>query len=270
MHEHRPLQARFDHMGHQQIQPGVPVLILEGGIQLCPGQVLQLGRRGPVGIDPQLPLKQGAVAEPLRPKVGQRQSHQRLNLIHQLRGGKAWAIPFQHGELGVVARTPLPVAKHLAQLVDGATAGGEQPFHGVFRRGLQIEPLLRCSRRWPVECFDAIDEGVTHGRMGEQLGIHFQHPPFGKEMPQLRQQGRTLAQVFQARRGAPELIIHHGRGSCARVGASRGSTPKGRRPGGGSGAADVFAGAGIDLQYLTLLDEQGHTDHGAGAQGGRF
>ena len=49
------------------------------------------------------------------------------------------SIPFQQGELGIVAAARLAIAEHPRDLIDAAAARRQQPLHREFRRGVQVK-----------------------------------------------------------------------------------------------------------------------------------
>src|SRR5690606_27768438 len=55
--------------------------------------------------------------------------------------GRTGAIPFEHGELGMVQRSALAVAPDMAEAGDAGLARRQQLLHGEFRRGVEVEPL---------------------------------------------------------------------------------------------------------------------------------
>jgi hypothetical protein len=69
------------------------------------------------------------------------------------------AVPFEHGELGVVQRPALAVAPDVAEAGDAGLAGGQELLHGEFGRGVEIEP---------VACPVIADGG---GREGVEMGL---------------------------------------------------------------------------------------------------
>ena len=69
---------------------------------------------------------------------------QRLDLRHQGRIVESQPIPLEQGEFGVVPAAALGVAKYLAQLIDVAAAGGQQAFHGKFRRRAHEQRSRAC------------------------------------------------------------------------------------------------------------------------------
>jgi hypothetical protein len=55
-------------------------------------------------------------------------------------GGLAGAIPFEHGEFGMMQRPALTVAKHMSEREQPRFAGRQQLLAGEFRRGMQEQP----------------------------------------------------------------------------------------------------------------------------------
>jgi len=64
-------------------------------------------------------------------------------IIHQALVGLADAVPFEHGEFGMVERAALSVAPDRAEAEDAPLAGGEQLLAGEFRRGVKVKRLAR-------------------------------------------------------------------------------------------------------------------------------
>ncbi len=71
------------------------------------------------------------------------QREQRRAVVHQAPVGLAGAVPFEHGELGMVQRTALAVAIDRAEAENPCFAGCEQFLAGEFRRGVQVERRAR-------------------------------------------------------------------------------------------------------------------------------
>ena len=80
-----------------------------------------------------------------RPPLG-RQRQDLGAIVHQRLVGLARAIPFEHGELGMMQGAALAVAEHVGEGENAPLAGRQQLLAGEFRRGVQIE-LLRLAVR---------------------------------------------------------------------------------------------------------------------------
>ena len=72
-----------------------------------------------------------------------RQRQQRRAVVHQRLVGRAGAIPFQQGELGMVQRPALAVAPDPGEFEDPRLAGRQQLLAGELRRGAQVERRAR-------------------------------------------------------------------------------------------------------------------------------
>ena len=75
------------------------------------------------------------------------QRKQRRAVLHQALVGLAGAVPFEHGEFGMVQRPALAVAIDRAEAEDPSFAGCKQLLAGEFRRGVQVERRARGVRQ---------------------------------------------------------------------------------------------------------------------------
>src|SRR5690606_6841733 len=119
---------------------------------------------------------------------------------------EADAVPLDQREFRVVAAAALVGAEGAADLVDAAAAGGQQPFHGEFRRGLQPEPAGRRGTRPGIGQRQALEVRIAGGGADQHRRLHLQHLPLGKETADGREQRRPPSQVLQAGRRPPGCV----------------------------------------------------------------
>jgi hypothetical protein len=149
--------------GGQEVDAGMAV---EG---LGEGQALRRGLR----VDGLAPVGEGPGAGGLG---GERQ--QGGAVVHQRLVGGGGAVPFQHGELGMVQRAALAVAPHPGELEDLGLAGGQQLLGGELRGGAQVERAPLAGRadglRGEGVQVGLVAGGALQGRgldLGEALGL---------------------------------------------------------------------------------------------------
>jgi hypothetical protein len=86
-----------------------------------------------------------ADAAPVHPTAARyrRQMYHHLGGVLDDASVIAGAVPFEHGELGMMRRRALAVAEHMRQLEDARQARGQQLFHREFGRGMEIQRPAR-------------------------------------------------------------------------------------------------------------------------------
>src|SRR5690606_19872004 len=132
-------------------------------------------------------------------------THQLGDLRHQAMMVVSQPIPFEHGELGVVPPTPLVGPEDPADLVDATAAGGQQPLHSEFGRGLQPEPPVGVRAGAGIGNREA-GEVRTGGRgAAKPRRLHLEHAALGKKAADGGWDLRPPPQILQAGRRPPEL-----------------------------------------------------------------
>jgi hypothetical protein len=133
-----------------------------------------------VRVDSGVPLQGRRVAQPFRRRelMGRQEAaDQRLDLGHQSRIIEPQTVPLDESELRIVPAAALSIAKHLADLVDIAEAGRQQPLHGVFRRGAEIR---RCAHAGDPSR-QRFDLRIADGGAAQYRSFHFEHAAAGEE-----------------------------------------------------------------------------------------
>ena len=175
---------------------GRPV-VGDGGQKVDPGETIE----GPGDGDP-LRLCKGIGGA--LPKAQQRAAggacgggEQLGAILHQRFVGCAGAIPFEHGEGGVVQRPALAIAEHRDEREDLALAGGQQLLAGELGRGVQIHGSARA-----IGCGQLRGKGVqvrlVAGRHLEDGGFHLEKALLAEEAAK----GRHDAAAHQQERPA--------------------------------------------------------------------
>ncbi len=165
-------QAGFDHVGEQQVSPGIRIVAEIGDIDAVftrAGPVI--GQRGREGIDAgpfdeDFPIGQSPGR--LRWRC-QHRSQQLFHFIHEPVMVPADAVPFEQGEFGIVPPPGFAGAEHPGQLPDVAAARGQQAFHGEFGRSVQIPRAIGRTGR------DALDVRIGIGGGRQAGGFHLEH-----------------------------------------------------------------------------------------------
>lgn len=80
-----------------------------------------------------------AVFEPGRAGRFGSQAHQRHAIGNDRVVAFPDAVPFEHGEFGVVQRAALPVAPDMGKAGDAPLSGRQQLLHGEFGRGVEVK-----------------------------------------------------------------------------------------------------------------------------------
>ena len=178
-----PREARLYDVAEQQVEAAVAV---------------EAGGRRPARSRRPRPLPQGLHGRAVDVHPGQRPKRPRIgdppgrgaredgddevaDLLHEPVVVAVRAVPFEEGELGVVARPRLTGAKRAGDLEDGPAPGREKPLHRVFGGGLEpAGPSVGSGRA------EARDARVRGPARAEERGLHLQHPPTGEEVPNPR------------------------------------------------------------------------------------
>ena len=136
--------ARLRRQQHGKVDPG------ETGKCLCD--------REPLG-DGEWIHSDAAEREPLGAGDLGRECQHGRTVVHQHLVALVRPVPFEHGELGMMQRAALAVAKRAGELDDARLACRQEFLAGEFRRGSQVEPFAGAGRRH------------QRGREGMQVGF---------------------------------------------------------------------------------------------------
>src|SRR5438045_9005403 len=144
-----------------------------------------------------------ALARTVRGGRAEEQPHERLDLVHERRQRETDAVPLYEREFGVVQPPALGAAHHVTDLVDVATAGGEQPLHGVLGRGMQV------GRRTPKLHGGAHDVHVAHRRSDDDGGVDLEDAAAGKGLAAAREERRAPLEERPRGAGPPVPAAAH-------------------------------------------------------------
>src|SRR5579885_115240 len=95
---------------------------------------------------------------------------------------KSGTIPLQHGELRIMKPAYFALPESFADLENSAAAGRKQPLHCIFRRCLQIIPLLFFMRLGLKQCGYALNECISDRCMAHERCFNFHDTPGGKKI----------------------------------------------------------------------------------------
>ncbi len=115
---------------------------------------------------------------------GLRGEHQKIGAIgHQLVIGLAGAIPFQHGEFGMVQRPALAIAPDMREGAEPLFSGGQQLLGGKFRRGVEIEGERPSVDGERLRC-EGMQMRLVAGRDLKRRRLHLNEIALGKPEPE--------------------------------------------------------------------------------------
>ncbi len=191
---------------HEELEPRVAIGAAVRKAERPRGLLERLVGRGE-GVEAELAEERVAIADALaralRAGRAEEQPHERLHLVHERRQRETDAVPLYEREFGVVQPSALGAAHHVTDLVDVATAGGEQPLHGVLGRGMQV------GRRTPKLHGGAHDVHVAHRRIDDDGGVDLEHAAGGKELARAREERRAPLEERPRGAGPPVPTAAH-------------------------------------------------------------
>jgi hypothetical protein len=175
------MKVGLDDVGQHQIEQVVPREIIDAldaeffdpsaKRVICVGEYINIG----------VTLEGRRVGQPFSRTAAESHGQKLVDLIHQRVMVPPGPVPLEDGELGVVAPSGLAVAERPADLVDGAAACRQQPFHGELGRGLKVEVATAVCALSAVATHQGLEVEVGDRGRGEERGLDFQHLASGEE-----------------------------------------------------------------------------------------
>ena len=157
-----------------------------------------------MGVNIEVLGKQLGIAAFSNRDSGQQPFNQLAQLSHQLMFIPTTAIPFKQGKFRIVADTRLATAKRFSQTEDIATTRGEQPFHKIFRRGLQVARYIRAAQtRATGKSSDTFYISVSNRCCRQHRHIDFKQVALLEKTAQLSQNQTALTQSVETNTGLP-------------------------------------------------------------------
>ena len=134
-------------------------------------------------------LKCFAVAQQADWKLADELHDQFASLVDEIAIGDPGAIPFDHGEFGIVQSADFPFSKDVAEIKYVAQAVGQQPLHRIFGRCVKIADFLICHPG-----VHDLDIGIERGALNERAAIDFEYIAAFEKRAHLFKHARPIAE----------------------------------------------------------------------------